>query len=37
MSLRDFKKYISQKINKPGAIRDGRIYGYRERTEDISY
>jgi P4 family phage/plasmid primase-like protien len=37
MSLRDFKKYISQKVNKPGSVRDGRIYGYRERTEELSY
>ena len=32
MSLTDFKKYIAKKI-KPGSIKDGRIYGYRERSE----
>jgi len=37
MSLRDFKKYITKKVNKQGAIRDNRIYGYRERTEEVSY
>ena len=37
MSLRDFKKYITKKINKRGAVRDNRIYGYRERTEGVSY
>lgn len=37
MSLQDFKKYISKKINKNGEIRNNKIYGYRERTEDVSY
>ena len=32
ISLSDFKKYISKKISKPGLIKDGRIYGYRERS-----
>ena len=36
MSLSDFKKYISKKITKSGAMKDGRIYGYRERSEHHS-
>ena len=36
MSLSDFKKYISKKISKPASIKDGRIYGYRERSDNGS-
>jgi P4 family phage/plasmid primase-like protien len=34
MSLSDFKKYICKKVTKPGSIKDGRIYGYRERSDN---
>ena len=33
MSFRDFKKYIEKKINKKGVVREGRIYGFRERIQ----
>ena len=37
MCLSEFKKYISKKVNKSGSIRDGRIYGYKERSDNFSY
>jgi len=37
MSMSEFKKYIAKKVTKPGCIREGRIYGYRERVDSFSY
>jgi len=33
MNKRDFKKYLSKKINKQGSISDKKIYGYRLRND----
>jgi len=37
MCLKDFKKYISKKINNKGSICDNKIYGYRKRDENAYY
>ena len=31
MTKREFKKYLSKKINNQGSIRDNKIFGYKEK------